>query len=69
MVEMNDSACNRIRMLDVSALAEIASTAGQGPVVCSITTAAHERNAMLNLKWEVENRFRGMAVLATVTCS
>jgi hypothetical protein len=67
MVEMNDSMCDRINMVDVSPLADIAGTAGKCPVVRRISATMHEWDDMLDLKQEVEHRFGRMTVLAAVS--
>jgi hypothetical protein len=68
MVETNDSVCDRINVLDVSPLADIAGTAGKRPVVRRISAITHEWDDVFDLKREIEHSFGRMTVLAAVSC-
>jgi hypothetical protein len=42
---------------------EVACTAGQGPIVWSISTTFGQRKDMINFKGDIENNLRSVAVL------
>jgi hypothetical protein len=66
MVKMQHRACNRIFMLDVRSLADVARAAGERPVGWRISALAHEGPNVFDLKRKVEDGFGRLAILTAM---
>lgn len=64
---MNETLCDKVNMVDVSPLADIASAAGKRPVISHISAITHKRDDMLDLKRKIEHSLGRMTILTAVS--